>query len=397
MDLADECGSAVSFPQGSEGASGAVGVDAAVAGGVIDRLVAEGKAAALSPNTRRAYRTGWRSWARWAAEQGVSALPAAPGDLQRWLAALRAERKKPTTLGAYLAAVAHRHRGSAGPNPAHCAEVRDLMVGLRRRAAADGYEPQQAAPLRQHHLEAIASSAHRPRNTQPGGRPETRRQARERARVDVAMVGLAHDALLRCSELLELRWGDIDLPAGGGCGTARIRRSKTDQSGRGAAAPVSETTCKALARMKPKKATSRDRIFDFSANTVTRRFKAAARAAGINPQNISSHSPRVGMAQDLAASGVDIAGIMLAGRWQTSRIAARYTRNLAAHHTPAAQFLTTRHRTHDARAPKARTKTARQRRNGSKHHSPNSAAAPSPPDNPGRRPQPRNGNRRSPP
>ncbi len=45
------------------------------------------------------------------------------------------------------------------------------------------------------------------------------------------------------------------------------------------------------------------RIFNISASTLNRRIKTTARTAGINPQHVSSHSPRVGMAQDLAARG----------------------------------------------------------------------------------------------
>lgn len=43
------------------------------------------------------------------------------------------------------------------------------------------------------------------------------------------------------------------------------------------------------------------RVFDLSANTVARRIDAAARAAGIDPTNITASSPALGMAQDLDA------------------------------------------------------------------------------------------------
>ncbi|MYH71138.1 MAG: tyrosine-type recombinase/integrase, partial [Acidimicrobiia bacterium] len=63
-------------------------------------------------------------------------------------------------------------------------------------------------------------------------------------------------------------------------------------------------------------------------------MRAAARAAGIDPTRISTHSPRVGMAQDLVAWAIDMPGLMQAGRWKTPTTAARYTQHLAAHHTP---------------------------------------------------------------
>ncbi|MCY3578725.1 MAG: tyrosine-type recombinase/integrase [bacterium] len=310
-------------------------------GDEVDRLVAEGRAAALAPNTRKAYDTGWRNWSLWASERGLPVLPADPGDLQKWLAALLAEGKKPTTLSTYLAAVGYWHRHGDGPNPAHSSRVRELLHGLRRRAAAGGYMPRQAAPLRHHHIEQIADTAHRPRCNQPGGRRETRSQARRRAKADIAMVSLAHDALLRCAELLALTWADVDLPEDGGSGTVLIHRSKTDQTGQGAVVSISEFTCAALTRLKPADAQPCDPVFDLSPNTVSRRMRAAARAAGIDPTRISSHSPRVGMAQDLAADGVDTPGLLLAGRWKTTATVARYIRHLTAQHTPAAQYLKT--------------------------------------------------------
>ena len=85
-----------------------------------------------------------------------------------------------------------------------------------------------------------------------------------------------------------------------------------------------------------------DRIFDISPNTVTRRMRAAAEAAGIDPTNITSHSPRVGMAQDLAASGIPMPGLMQAGRWKTAATATRYTEHLSAHDTAVGQYLKTR-------------------------------------------------------
>ena len=329
--------------------------DSALVGDAVDQLVAEGRAAARAANTHKTYRTGWRSWSLWASERGLRVFPAVPGDLQRWLATLASEGKKPNTLRTYRAAVAYWHRHGPGPNPARCAEVSHLLDGLSRRAAADGFASRQASPLQSHHVKQIADTAHIPRKCRPGGRYETRCQARRRAVVDIAIVTLAHDALLRCGELLALTWADFDLSAAGSCGTVLIRRSKTDQHGQGAVATISEFTCNALAQLRPPGCKPTDRVFDMSPNTVTRRIKAACRAAGIDPTGISSHSPRVGMAQDLAAAGVDMANLMLAGRWSTAATVIRYIQHLTAHRTAVAQYLKTQYQTPTgptAKAPK---------------------------------------------
>lgn len=352
MELAISCQAVVSETKDIVQARGVPDGDAAIVGDAIDQLVAEGRAAARAANTHKTYRTGWRSWSMWASERGLTVFPAVPGDLQRWLATLASEGKKPNTLRTYRAAVAYWHRHSPGPNPARCSTVSQLLDGLSRRAADDGFVSRQAAPLQSHHVKQIADTAHIPRNNRPRGRKETCRQARRRAVVDIAIVALAHDALLRCGELLALIWADIDLPADGDSGTVLIRRSKTDQHGQGAVVTISEFTRDALARLRPAGCKLTDRVFDISANTVTRRIKAACRAAGIDPMGISSHSPRVGMAQDLAAAGVDMPGLMVAGRWSTAATVIRYIQHLTAHRTAVARYLKTQFRQPTAKAPK---------------------------------------------
>jgi len=46
------------------------------------------------------------------------------------------------------------------------------------------------------------------------------------------------------------------------------------------------------------------------------------------------------MAQDLAAAGTEMPGLMLAGRWKTPE---RYTKRIQAQHTPAAKYLKTQY------------------------------------------------------
>ena len=231
------------------------------------------------------------------------------------------------------------------PFPAHDPQVRLLLRGLTRLAAAAGYAPKQAAALRWSDIEHIADTAHTPRRNQPGGRTETPDQADRRGDTDVAMAAVAHDAALRSSELLALTWADIMPSQPDRCGLVTIRRSKTDQTAKGAVTPISKYASDALARLKPADPDPYQRIFNISAATLNRRLKTAARTAGINPAHITSHSPRVGMAQDLTAHGVTMVGLKQAGRWKTSTTASRYTQHLNAHHTPAGQYLKTQHRT----------------------------------------------------
>ncbi len=325
--------------------SGPSGAGTGLSVEVVERLVVQAKAAAYSVNTHRTYDVGYRNWTRWAVEHGHQAFPAAPEHVQMWLATLADQNMKSSTWRTYLAGVAFHHRGHDAANPAHDPQVRLLLRGLTRRAGTDGHTAEQAAPLRWNDIEHISDMAHEPRRNQPGGRTETLDQARQRAGTDVAMAAVAHDAALRSSELLALTWADIALSQPDRCATVTIRRSKSDQTSQGAVAPISEFASHALARLKPADPDSGQRIFNISASTLNRRLKTAARTAGIDPAGISSHSPRVGMAQDLAAHGITLVGLKQAGRWKTSTTASRYTQHLTARHTPAGQYLKTQHRT----------------------------------------------------
>ena len=52
----------------------------------------------------------------------------------------------------------------------------------------------------------------------------------------------------------------------------------------------------------------------------------------------SGHSPRVGMAQDLARLGASLPEMQNAGRWKDSRMPALYCRNMAAKESAVAKY-----------------------------------------------------------
>ena len=80
----------------------------------------------------------------------------------------------------------------------------------------------------------------------------------------------------------------------------------------------------ALAAIRPADVDGAAPIFGLASRQLNRRIQAMARAAGLG-EGFSGHSGRVGMAQDLAASGAEMPALMVAGRWQSPRMPARYT------------------------------------------------------------------------
>ena len=287
---------------------------------------------ALAANTQANYRGQWQRFAAWALTRGVRALPAAPAHVAAYLAE-RIERAghRPATLRMATAAIACIHRAAGLADPCAAAEVRRALSGAIRKA---GRRQKQAAALTAEALAMIEATAAQPRPGR-GGRPESRATATNRGRVDLALISLMRDALLRVSEAAALTWADI----GGepdGTGRLLIRRSKTDPEGEGAVAFLSVSTMARLAAIRAGAAVG-GRVFGLCRKQLATRIKQAALAAGLG-EGFSGHSPRVGMARDLARAGVELPRLMTAGRWRSPTMPALYTRNETAGTGAVAQF-----------------------------------------------------------
>jgi integrase/recombinase XerD len=156
---------------------------------------------------------------------------------------------------------------------------------------------------------------------------------------DRAIIMLGYDTLCRRSELVALRLEDLRrLPDGSG--RILVRRSKSDPFGHGYAAYVSQRGMQAVAEWTQAAGISRGPIVrpvfktvagegPVDPRLVNRRLVALAVAAGLDPRivaRLTSHSLRVGAAQDLATAGRSLIEIMRAGRWRALDSVADYVR-----------------------------------------------------------------------
>ena len=154
---------------------------------------------------------------------------------------------------------------------------------------------------------------------------------------DAAIVAVASDALLRVSEVEALDVQDVDMEEQ----TVLIRRSKTDQEGRGAVQFLGEPTVErirawltgsGLTRGALFRALSRagrlrcGRLTDKSIRCIIARW---GRAAGVDGR-VSGHSLRVGGAQSLASAGASLVEMQLAGRWRSPAMPGRYAQGQLA-------------------------------------------------------------------
>ena len=182
------------------------------------------------PTTRKAYTSAWNRFQVWARQEGVKSLPAEPVTVAAYLVHRDALGLSFSSLEMDRKAVNFFHQSAGFPSPTASVSVKMTMAGVRKRAAERGRaEPRQAPGLRETGLRAIVETAHK-RRVYPSGRTESRKAARIRGSVDIAIASVMRDAMLRRHEAANLRWGEVEFRPDGSS-RVTIRRSKTsDQS-----------------------------------------------------------------------------------------------------------------------------------------------------------------------
>ncbi|WP_342661766.1 Tyrosine recombinase XerC (plasmid) [Rhodococcus ruber] len=193
--------------------------------------IAESVAAARAAGTRRTYASAWRAFTTWCQREGHVAVPAHPVTVAAYLVACAdtvteaGERAyAPATLAHRLAAIAHHHRTAGHPSPTGDDLVKATMSGIRRDYATAGERPRSPrAPLLTADIVAIVDKA----------RAHCRNWADEVVeRRDTAILLLGFAGAFRRSELVALTCSDVALHRLDGL-HIKLRRSKTDQEGRG--------------------------------------------------------------------------------------------------------------------------------------------------------------------
>ena len=185
-----------------------------------------------SSGTRRAYDSAWRRFTDWCAANGYTALPAHPATVAAYLVEAAdtvtedgRRAYSPATLAKWVAAVTDRHRrfGVDVP-PTHHETVRATLAGIRREYAQAGERPRNPrAPLLTDDVLAIVTAA----RAQVRGWSDAVCERRDSA---LLLMGFA--GAFRRSELVDLRGADVALHPLDGVHVS-VRRSKTDQEGRG--------------------------------------------------------------------------------------------------------------------------------------------------------------------
>lgn len=284
--------------------------------------------AALAGNTQRAYATDSRAFADWCRSQGLATLPATPDDVVTFLNDQAIAGKAVATVRRRAATISRMHKAAGLPNPCEHELVRLTLKGI---AKAKGTDQKQAAALTERDTVTIRARM-----------GDSIKEAR-----DLALMLAGRDLLGRASELVALNVTDIEADEHGAVIKMRRRKTSTETH----AYYIGPEAAEALRAWLTRAAITEGSVFQsltkggkatgrpLDTRDVRRILKDMAVAGRLeHGAQVSGHSLRVGMAQDLVAADMDVASVMQAGGWTTPRMVARYTEKLTARRGAVARF-----------------------------------------------------------
>lgn len=279
---------------------------------------------ARSEATRKAYRADFAAFVAWAEQNGVPSLPSTEAAVGVYLGVLASAGRKVSTIDRALAGImfAHLQAGHRldGRHPA----IRDVRAGIRRTL---GVAPVKKSPVEDVELRQMLATL----GTDVAG-------LRDRALLVLGWTGA-----FRRSELVALEHRDVVTGRDGL--TITLRRSKTDQEGRGTEKGLpyagDPDVCPVRALGAWLEATgivegalfrSVDRHGNVSAEplsdrSVARIVQRAALDAGLDPARFAGHSLRAGFATTAARKGKTLDAIMRQTGHKSERIARGYIRH----------------------------------------------------------------------
>ena len=275
---------------------------------------------AYAPNTLKSYYADATAFVDWCREKNIEPFPLTSGGLREYIEAMAVDysyasiKRRLSCLRRINKLLGHQDQS----------QTEEIYLAIRRLKRSKCLEQNQAVGINHNLLIKMIDA-----------QPETLAGIRNKA-----MLSLGYDFLARRSELVALRTSDLKFTKDGAL-KGMIRKSKTDQFGRGRLVFGSERSTKLLRewfRKKPKEiepvfcAISHGKcldrlICDRNVNEIIKKSVVKVkRCERPSDLEVSGHSLRVGAAQDLLIKGYDLAVIMRAGGWSNAETVSRYLR-----------------------------------------------------------------------
>jgi site-specific recombinase XerD len=279
---------------------------------------------ARASSTRKAYESDFRAFEQWCAAQGLVTMPASPAAVAVYLTHLADSGRKVATIERALTGIVHAHRSSGVEWPRAHPAIATVMAGIRRRL---GTAPTQKSPVIDELLAAMLATL----------------DANLRGLRDRALLTLGWSGAFRRSELVALTVGDIARSSEGLIVT--VRRSKSDQEGRGTEKGIPYASRAALCPVRSldawlvAAAITEGPLFRYidrhgrvhaealSDRSVARIVQRTAERTGLDPATVGGHSLRAGFATTAAKRGKSLDAIMRQTLHKSERVARSYIRH----------------------------------------------------------------------
>jgi integrase/recombinase XerD len=275
---------------------------------------------AYAPNTLKSYYADARAFVDWCGEINIKPFPISSETLCAYIEFLQ-HNVAYSSIRRRVSSLRRLNRMLGFQDETRTEEV---YLAIRQLKRAKCLEQRQAVGINHDILVKMIDA-----------QPNSLAGARNRA-----LLSLGYDFLTRRSELVAIRTEDLKFTPDGAL-KGIIRKSKTDQYGRGRLVFGSERSAKLVRkwmRLKPREiqpvfcainhGRCEDRaICDRNVNDIIKRSVVKVkRCERPSDLEVSGHSLRVGAAQDLLIRGYDLAAIMRAGGWSDPSTVSRYLR-----------------------------------------------------------------------
>lgn len=267
-------------------------------------------AGAYSKNTLQARKADGAIFKAFCEEGGVSYFPAEPKTIRAFIEHCVTEQKKPATIRRYVATISRAHVAAGLLSPAASEAVRLALKEMGRKTSA---RQDQALGMGWKEIKEFIDTA-----------GEGLRADREKA-----LLCVAYDTMARRSELVGFDVENVEfMPNGSAVSVAYLSRTTVrwlqqwlENAG------VKEG---AIFRRLIGRGHIGDRLHEDSVSDIFKREAAWVGMAARQVAQVSGHSIRVGATQDLLELNIDLAFVMQAGRWRSTRMPMRYGEEVLA-------------------------------------------------------------------
>ncbi|QDC80362.1 tyrosine-type recombinase/integrase [Candidatus Methylopumilus universalis] len=277
---------------------------------------------AYAPSTIRAYRSNFETFIKYCDENNVTALPAQAETVAQYIRKLSEGHLKSSSIKIAMASIAAIHNLNSIHDPT---EHPDVKIEMRRMYRTLGRYAKQAYGINKGLLDKMVTTTD---NSLRGIR-------------DRAILLVAYDSLCRRSELVSLAFEDVLINEKDAGVKLKLQKSKTDPHGTGKWLYLSLETQIAIKNWLEVSGIRSGKLLrgisvngkisdNLTSSQIGRIYKKIARTLKIDPdtiRKISSHSIRIGAAQDLLLTGKSFPEIMNRGRWSKIDTVMRYAEN----------------------------------------------------------------------